>query len=74
MGRLLTFEDPQNLQTGPVPLGGNLTLAITNTLVKQNTPTATPTPVPSLSQWALALLTLMLGGFAAMRVRRSRMN
>ncbi|ULR89759.1 IPTL-CTERM sorting domain-containing protein [Comamonas sp. B21-038] len=33
-----------------------------------------PTPVPSLSQWALALLSLVLGGFAAMGVRRSRMN
>lgn len=60
--------------TGPVPLGGNLTLVITNTLVKQNTPTATPTPVPSLSQWALALLSLVLGGCAVISVRRSRMN
>lgn len=35
---------------------------------------ATPTAVPSLSQWTLALLTLVLGAFAAMGVRRSRMN
>ena len=60
--------------TGPVPLGGNLTLVITNTLVKQNTPTATPTPVPSLSQWALALLSLVVAGFTAMGLRRSRMR
>lgn len=60
--------------TGPVPLGGNLTLAITNTLVKQNTPTATPTPVPSLSQWAVALLSLVMAGFTAMGLRRSRMH
>lgn len=33
-----------------------------------------PTPVPSLSQWALALLSLAMAGFTAMGLRRSRMR
>lgn len=33
-----------------------------------------PTLVPSLSQWALALLSLVLGVSAVMGVRRSKMN
>ena len=32
------------------------------------------TAIPSLSQWALTLLSLVLGGFAAMRIYRSRLN
>lgn len=60
--------------TEPVPLGGNLTLAITNTLVKQNSPAASPTPVPSLGQWAHAMLSLVMVGFTAMVLRRSRMR
>jgi len=35
---------------------------------------ATPTAVPSLSQWALALLSLVLGGCAVISVRRTRMH
>lgn len=31
-------------------------------------------PVPTMSQWALALLSLVLGGCAVISVRRSRMN
>jgi len=60
--------------TEPLPVGGNLTLAITNTLIKQSVPAALPTPVPSLSQWALALLSLVLGGCAVISVRRTRMH
>lgn len=33
-------------------------------------PTATATPVPTLSQWSLMLLASLLGGFALMRQRR----
>lgn len=55
-----------------VPVGGNLTLAIENTLNKQNSPSAIPTPVPSLGQIALSLLIVLIGGFAALATKRSR--
>ena len=35
------------------------------------TPTPTPVPVPALSQWGLMLLTVLLGGLAFWRQRRS---
>ncbi|GAB2824669.1 hypothetical protein GCM10027276_29390 [Comamonas piscis] len=37
-------------------------------------PTEAAKPVPTMSQWALALLSLVLGGCAVISVRRSRMN
>ena len=53
-----------------------LTINVTNVLVKQDTGDnpAKPAPVPSLSQWALMLLSIALAGFAAMSLRRTRMH
>lgn len=53
-----------------------LTITVINTLGKQDNEgdPAGPVRVPSLGHWALALLSLVLGGFAATGMRRSRMH
>lgn len=52
---------------------GDSNYAATQSLVFTQT-VMNPVPVPSLSQCALVLLSLVLGGFAAMGVRRTRMH
>ena len=39
--------------------------------VDPSTPVAEPAPVPTLGEWALALLASLVGGVAALRLRRS---
>jgi hypothetical protein len=59
-----------------MPIDGTQALAITNTLVKQDTGgnLAGPAPVPSLGQWALLLLSIAFAGVAAVGLRRTRLH
>ena len=62
--------------SAPMPIDGTQALAITNTLVKQDTGgnLAGPAPVPSLGQWALLLLSIAFAGVAAVGLRRTRLH
>ena len=63
------WQAPSYAQAGAIPVNSAVTASITNTLVKSAAVDATP--VPTLGEWAMLLLSTLLAGFAAMRLRRN---
>ncbi|MNV54404.1 hypothetical protein D3C71_1465960 [compost metagenome] len=63
------WSPPTLTQPGPIASGGT-TVDIVNPM-ERNT-SAGPTPVPALGPWAFALLSMLLMGFAAAAVQRTR--
>ena len=66
----MEWATPVYEQPGAIVEGQATMATITNTLKKSVS--GTPAPVPSLNQWALALLSMVLAGLAAVGLRRAR--
>lgn len=63
------WSPPTLTQPGPIASGGT-TVDIVNPM--ERNASAGPTPVPALGPWAFALLSMLLMGFAAAAVQRTR--
>ncbi|QNN57169.1 IPTL-CTERM sorting domain-containing protein [Diaphorobacter ruginosibacter] len=58
---------------GAPGLPGSVRMSFTVDQTPPTTP-AVATPVPTLGEWTLALLSTVLAGFAALRLGRRRLN
>ncbi len=67
------WSAPQYVQPAAIVANATAIATVTNTLTK-GTAASSPAPIPTLSQWALILLSSMMAGFAAVGVRRQRMK
>ncbi|UBB15288.1 IPTL-CTERM sorting domain-containing protein [Comamonas odontotermitis] len=70
----MEWASPAYMQPGAIVEGQVATSVITNTLKNSAIVDSTPAPVPALNQWALALLSMVFAGLAAVGLRRSRMH